>query len=53
MLTDFDIIAASGSVNKAIMESFNATANSSGEITLTFTGVVEQAIVSGIEIDSP
>ncbi len=50
VLTNFDIIAAAGAQNKAIVEQFNTTANSSGQIVVQFTTVKDNAKVSGIEI---
>jgi hypothetical protein len=50
VLTNFDIIAAAGAKNKAIIEQFNTTANGSGQIAIQFSTVVDNAKVSGIEI---
>lgn len=50
VLSNFDIIAAAGGANKAIVEQFNATANGSGQITIQFSTVVDNAKSSGIEI---
>jgi fibronectin type 3 domain-containing protein len=52
VLSNFDIVGAAGSWNKAIVEQFNATANSSGNIVIAFTGVTSVPIVNGIEIVS-
>ncbi len=49
-LSNFDIIAAAGAPDRAVVEQFNATANNSGAITIQFSSVVDNAEVSGIEI---
>ncbi|WP_050062120.1 malectin domain-containing carbohydrate-binding protein [Silvibacterium bohemicum] len=50
VLTNFDIYATVGA-NAALLETFTATANSAGDIVVTFTlGAVNQPVVSGIEI---
>ncbi len=50
MLTNFDIYATVG-VNAALVETFTAPANSSGQIVIAFTvGTANQPVVSGIEI---
>ncbi len=51
VLTNFDIFAAAGGENIAVVKSFTATASSSGGITIQFTvGAADQPKVSGIEI---
>jgi hypothetical protein len=51
VLTNFDIIATAGAPNTAVVESFTATANSSGGIVINFTkGAADQPKVSGIEV---
>ncbi len=51
VLTNFDIIAATGGPDIAIQENFSATANSSGQIVIQFTnGAADQAKISGIEV---
>ncbi len=52
VLSNFDIFAAAGAQNKAIVEQFTANANSNGQYVITVTSVVNQALVSGIEITS-
>ncbi|AXC12577.1 Chitinase [Acidisarcina polymorpha] len=53
VLSSFDIYATVG-INAALVKSFHATANTSGEIVIAFTdGTANQPIVSGIEIRSP
>ena len=50
VLTNLDIYATVG-VNAALLETFTATANSSGEIVIAFAiGAANQPVVSGIEI---
>jgi Malectin domain/Fibronectin type III domain/PQQ enzyme repeat len=51
VLTDFDIIAASGGKNIANIQQFTENANASGQYVITFTSVVNNALISGIEID--
>ncbi len=51
VLTNFDIIAATGGQNIAIAKSFTAIANSSGQIVIQFTvGAVDQPTIGGIEV---
>jgi len=49
VLTNFDVFAAAGAKNKAVIEQFTANANSSGQFVITFTSVVDNSLVSGIE----
>jgi fibronectin type 3 domain-containing protein len=50
VLSNFDIFATVGA-NAALLETFTATANSSGDIVIAFTdGTANQPVVSGIEI---
>jgi len=49
VLTNFDVFAAAGAKNKAVIEQFAANANSSGQFVVTFTSVVDNSLVSGIE----
>ncbi len=50
VLTNFDIYGTVGA-NTALLETFTATANSSGNIVITFTaGAADQPVVSGLEI---
>jgi trimeric autotransporter adhesin len=50
VLTNLDIYATVGA-NAALLKSFTATANSSGDIVIAFNlGAVNQPVVSGIEI---
>ena len=50
LLSNFDIIAATGAKDKAIVKQFTATADSNGQITIQFSSVVDYAKVDGIEI---
>jgi len=52
VLTNFDIFAAAGAKNKAVIEQFTETANSSGQYVIQFTSVVNNSLVSGIEVTS-
>lgn len=52
VLSNFDIVGTAGSWNKAIVEQFNTTANSSGNIVIAFTPVTGLPLVNGIEIIS-
>jgi hypothetical protein len=50
VLTNFDIVAASGAADKAVVEQFTVPADSSGRFTIQFTTVKDNAQVNGIEI---
>jgi hypothetical protein len=50
VLSNFDIVALTKARFKAVVESFTATASSSGTITIVLTAVTNNAAVSGIEI---
>jgi len=50
VLTDFDIFAQAGGKDKALAETFTATADASGAITIGFISVKNNAAVNGIEI---
>ncbi|HEV8067501.1 MAG TPA: fibronectin type III domain-containing protein [Planctomycetaceae bacterium] len=52
VLSNFDIFAAAGGENIALAKSFTATASSAGKITITFTSVVNNSMINGIEIYS-
>ena len=53
VLTDFDIVATAGGMDKAVVESFTATANGQGQISVVFSsGAVGVPLISGIEVDS-
>jgi len=50
VLTNFDVFAAAGAMNKAVIRQFTANANASGQYVITFTTVTDKSLVSGIEI---
>jgi hypothetical protein len=50
VMTNFDIFAAAGAKNKAVIEQFTANANTSGQYVITFTPVKDNSLVSGIEV---
>jgi hypothetical protein len=52
VLTNFDIVAASGGENIANIQQFTEPANASGQYVITFTSVTNNALISGIEIDN-
>jgi hypothetical protein len=52
VLSNFDIFAAAGGKNIALAKSFTTTADSTGKITITFTSVVDNAMINGIEISA-
>jgi hypothetical protein len=49
VLTSFDIFAAAGAKNKALIKQFTANANSAGQYVITFSSVVDNSLLSGIE----
>jgi len=51
VLTNYDVYAVAGGQYKAVQKSFNATANSSGQIVIEFSpGAIQNPMVSGIAI---
>ncbi len=50
LLSAFDIFAAAGAKNKAIIEQFTVNANASGQYIVQFTSVVNQSLLSGVEV---
>lgn len=52
VLTNFDIIAAAGAANKAVISEFNTIATN-GQIVVQYTTVTDNARASGIEITLP
>jgi hypothetical protein len=50
VLSNFDIWTAAGGENIALAKSFTATASAAGTITISFTSVVNNAMINGIEI---
>jgi Malectin domain len=51
VLTDFDIFATAGGENIANIQQFTENANASGQYVILFTSEVNNALISGIEID--
>jgi RHS repeat-associated protein len=49
-LSDFDVATAAGAVNKALVEQFTVTADTSGNITITLSAVSNLPIINGVEI---
>jgi hypothetical protein len=50
VLSNFDIFAAAGAMNKAIIEQFTVNANSSGQYVIQFTTVKDNSLINGIDI---
>jgi chitodextrinase len=50
VLTNFDVFAAAGAKNKAVIEQFTVNANASGQYVVQFTSVVNQSLLSGLEV---
>ena len=50
VLTNFDIFAAAGGQNIAIIQQFSAPANASGQYVIQFTTLINNSLVNGIEI---
>jgi fibronectin type 3 domain-containing protein len=50
VLSNFDIWSAAGGEDIALAKSFAAAASASGTITISFTSVVNNAMINGIEI---
>jgi hypothetical protein len=53
VLTNFDVFATAGGSYTALVENFYATANAAGQIVITFSGIVQNPFISGIEIQVP
>ncbi len=53
VLTNFDIVAAAGAPNKAIIKEFTATATGAGQLVIQFVTVLDNAKCSGIELILP
>ena len=51
VLTNFDIVADAGSNFKADDKSFSATADSSGNISIQFVTIIDNAEINAIEVD--
>jgi hypothetical protein len=50
---NFDIYAAAGAQNRAVIREFYAAANGSGQMTLQFATVTDNAQINGIEVLKP
>ena len=51
VLSNFDVYLAAGATHKAVVQSFTATANSSGQIVIALTnGSANNALINGVEI---
>jgi len=50
VLTNFDIFATAGAQNKAVIEQFTENASATGDYVITFTSVINNSLVSEIEI---
>jgi hypothetical protein len=53
VLSKLDVFAAAGGEFKAVVDSFSAVANASGQIVIGFVTVVDNPIVNGIEVQTP
>jgi hypothetical protein len=51
VMTNFDIVAAAGAKNKAVILELTQNADSTGTFALTFTSVVNSSLLSAIEIN--
>jgi len=51
VLSKFDVYKTAGAKNKAVVEAFTVNANANGSYVIQFTSVVNNSLVSGIEID--
>ena len=49
-LTNFDVFAAAGGKNKAVVETVPVTADANGKVTVKFTTVKDNAKLSGLEL---
>ena len=50
VLTNFDVFAVAGAKNKAVIEQFTENASSTGNYVVTFTSVVNNSLLSGIDV---
>jgi hypothetical protein len=53
VLSNFDIFSAAGAMNKAVVRTLSVTADPGGGIVVSFSNVVDNAIVQGLELQSP
>ncbi|MGC2420405.1 MAG: malectin domain-containing carbohydrate-binding protein [Candidatus Acidiferrales bacterium] len=51
VLTNFDIYCTAGGINIANVQQFTENANASGQYVITFTTVLDNSLVSGIQIE--
>ncbi len=51
VLNDFDVYATAGGANKAVSEDFTTTSDDNGNIAIQFQSVIDNAMVSGIEVE--
>jgi Malectin domain len=51
VMTNFDIFAAAGAKNKVVIQELTANADSNGTFVVTFTSVVNNSLLSAIEIN--
>jgi hypothetical protein len=51
VLTSFDIFAAAGAKNKAIVKTFTEAADSTGQFTVQFSSLVNNSLVSAVEVE--
>jgi len=50
VLTNFDIVAVAGAINKAVAETFPATSDSNGNITVAFNyGTNGYPLINGLQ----
>ena len=50
VLNNFDVFASAGGQNKAILREVTTTADDAGKITVVFTSVVNNGLLSGLEV---
>jgi len=50
VLSNFDIYASAGGANRAIAQTFNTTANASGQVVIQFTAVTQNPKINGITV---
>jgi len=50
VLSQFDVFAAAGAANKAVIKEFLKPADAAGKLTISFVGTLDAAMVSGVEV---
>ncbi|HEY8270195.1 MAG TPA: malectin domain-containing carbohydrate-binding protein [Pseudobdellovibrionaceae bacterium] len=50
VLSNFDIFATAGSMNKAVLQTFLMAPSSDGTMLINFTSIIDNAKVDGIEV---